>query len=770
MKQQILQISKFLIGWPISFLALFFLVRFFLSKSGTIFPTLQTANYFFIVCGVFCFLIYFFLRALLWQKILENKKHIIPYKEVCFLWASSEIKRYIPGNIWSLVTRTMLFSEKKIDKKIVFIGLLTEAKYVVLGSALLSVFSWSFALYLFFHNHTVIQPLLLISYFCFSILLYIVLYKNFHTSVALLSLAFVSFFFFSLGTYFVISSIAALSLYYFLTFLSFFSLCYVLGYLAFITPMGLGVREGVMALGLSRFVSLPLSGLGAIFARVMLVVVEILFLFLVYAWYKTKNKIIANIESFTQKNWHSIILIFCICLYCVYFTFASFARYENFYTGRFDLGNMDQTVWNTFRGRAFVLTDPNGTEIISRLAFHADFILIALAPLYRIWPDPRMLLLVQTLVVSAGAVFVFLIAKNVLKEKKISLLLSILFLLNPSIQHANLFDFHAVTLVTTFLLGAFYFLQEKKYLWFLFFALLSGLTKENIWLVVSFLGLYLFIQAKKSLAPKILGLALCVGSMILFYYLVWYAIPHARGGNHFVLSYYSDFGDSPNTIIKNILFSPAKTLATVIQIDRINYIFELLFPLGFLSLLAPSYLFFILPDTVMKLLSSNVQLHQIYFQYTAPASAFLFIATIYGVRKIIRIFPNLRILLLYYLISMGLLASYFLGPLPIARNPNLAMFTSPQKDKDTINNFLSGIRKRYSVAATNNLGSHLSRRQRIYTIPLGLEKADVIVFLLNDPFAQPSLAAQRKMVKDLKKNKKYTLLIEKGDFVAFQKK
>ena len=88
--------------------------------------------------------------------------------------------------------------------------------------------------------------------------------------------------------------------------------------------------------------------------------------------------------NFIKKHRYAITLVVFITLYVAYFTTASFLRYDNFFTGRFDLGNMDQTVWNTIHGRIFQLTDPNGTTNISRLAFHADFILVLIAPLYLI--------------------------------------------------------------------------------------------------------------------------------------------------------------------------------------------------------------------------------------------------------------------------------------------------------------------------------------------------------------------------------------------------
>ena len=121
-------------------------------------------------------------------------------------------------------------------------------------------------------------------------------------------------------------------------------------------------------------------------------------------------------EKVFKKLKFELILAILAISYFSYFTIASFLKYDNYYTGRFDLGNMAQTVWNTIHGNVFLLTDPNGTEEISRLAFHADFILILLSTFYLIWEDPRMLLLIQTLILSFGGVFVYLIAKNLFSQ------------------------------------------------------------------------------------------------------------------------------------------------------------------------------------------------------------------------------------------------------------------------------------------------------------------------------------------------------------------
>lgn len=471
-------------------------------------------------------------------------------------------------------------------------------------------------------------------------------------------------------------------------------------------------------------------------------------------------------KQITQHK-HEIILLALILTYIVYFTTASFLRFDNFYAGRFDLGNMDQVVWNTSRGRIFQMTDPNGTNVISRLAFHADFILILLAPLYFLWSSPLLLLLIQTLVVATGAVFIFLLAKKILKSKNIALVFCFIFLLNPALEHANLYDFHPITLATTFLLGAFYFLLDKKTFLFLVFALLATLTKEQVWLIIALIGAYMFIVNLQ----RRLGFLIFLLSLLVFYYLVWYAIPHARGGNQFALSYYSDFGDSPTAIVKNALFSPDKIFGTLLLQGRKDYLYQLFLPLGFLPILSPLFIILALPDLLFNLLSSNANLRQIYFHYTAAITPFLFIGAIFGIKNLQKIFPKIPLFFYSsYLIFATLYAVYSFGPLPGAKKPNIDMFIKPQTNKETVQKILSKIRKRYSIASTNNIGSYLSHRKEIFTIPVGLEKADFVIFLLNDPFAQPSLKAQKDLANRLKSNKNYVLVFQKDDFVVFKRR
>ena len=585
---------KFIIGWPISIIALIFIGKFFLPHLTPLISKVYEIKIALLLYSILSFFVYFFLRTYLWKEILKAKGHNLSLKESSYLWQVSELKRYVPGKVWGFLSRTILFSEKQVSKSIIFSSIIIEAQLVLLGSLIVSIFSLPFIIESLFprfnHNQTIVYVVILGS--LFLALVYIFgsyLLKKFSTTFSPtinfyhISLSVVAFLFFGLGSYLSIASIFVLNPKFFVEFISLFVFSLLLGYISLITPMGLGVREGAITIALSKFLQIQAASFAAIFTRIIFIISELLFLALTYFWMKTKNSLILKIENMFKNNKQEVILAGFIVLYAIYFVSASFLRHDNFYTGRYDLGNMDQVVWNTINGRIFQTSSDSfdGIGIISRLSAHADFILILFSPFYLIWDNPKMLLLIQTIILAFGAIPLFFIAKKVLKNKNIALTFAFIFLINPAVNFTNLYDFHPVVLATTFLLATFYFLLIRKYALFLLFAILSAITKENVWIIIALLGGYVFTKNifAKGWKLKILGMATFIASFSIFYFLASYAIPNARGAGHFALEYYSEFGESPKEIIKNVAFSPSKVISIILDKDRLGYLYQIFSPL-----------------------------------------------------------------------------------------------------------------------------------------------------------------------------------------------
>lgn len=777
MNNKIIKILKYLIGWPLSAVSLFFVFKLIFSNLDLL-TALKNINIIFLIFGLTSFLAYFFLRTYLWQSLIQPFGNKFNFFKSSYLWEISEIKRYTPGNIWSFLSRAKLFSENNITQKQVAESLFNEIILIILSCLTLSYFY----VVTFLQNSFLSTCFLVINFLL--VLIYLLNHRiklkffpknSFWSNFKLYSISLLSFFFFGLATYFTTVSIVYLDPKNILNLVSLFVFALLVGYLSIITPMGLGVREGVTTLGLSREMSLPTAGLISVFTRIIFIISEIIFLSLIYLLNKLKNEYLDFLISFFNKNKQLIILSVCTLIFFLYFTTAGFLRYDNFYTGRFDLGNMDQTVWNTINGRIFQITDANGTETVSRLAFHADFILILISPIYFIWANPKMLILLQVIIMSLAPFILFFLSKDITKNKNFSLAISICFLLYPAVNFNLLYDFHGATLATTFLLFTYYFYLKQKYLWFLVFAFLSGISKEQLWAVVAIFGAAIaFLEIYKhklKLTKKFLfGLIIFILGSLLFYGLIWKIIPLVRGESHFALAYFSNFGKTPSEVFINIFLNPVNTLSVIFKPENLTYFNQLFAPLGFLSFFALPILIFILPDFLINTLSSNPQLHQIYYQYTAALIPFIFISAIYGAKFITGKFKFLTFGFLSLLILLtSLYMQYVTGPLPGSKRASLDMFSKQLSNAGKIEQFLKEIPKTQSVAATNNLGSHLSRRQDIYTIPIGIEKADVVLFLFNNGYSQLSPNTLQQLAIQIKNDKKHILVYKTDNFIVFKK-
>src|SRR6266849_10623126 len=107
----------------------------------------------------------------------------------------------------------------------------------------------------------------------------------------------------------------------------------------------------------------------------------------------TSMKFRTQFDQRTQQRLAWGLLILAMLVYLLIMSFQSILRYATFKATAFDLGNMDQVVWNTIHGRLFQFTNqaidwygpPN------RLGVHVEPILLPVSLLYLIHADPRTL-------------------------------------------------------------------------------------------------------------------------------------------------------------------------------------------------------------------------------------------------------------------------------------------------------------------------------------------------------------------------------------------
>ncbi|MDM8528951.1 DUF2079 domain-containing protein [Anaerolineales bacterium HSG24] len=164
------------------------------------------------------------------------------------------------------------------------------------------------------------------------------------------------------------------------------------------------------------------------------------------------------LETFRVLN-SKHLLILLIALYFGWSVYYVNQRHLAFETGAFDTGVYAQPIWNYTQGQDFAvsLIEDNGPI---RWATHVEPILYFIVPIYALFPDPRLLFVIQIAALTLAAIPMYALAIRRIHNEWAALVIVLAYFLMPATESVTLFDFHAVTLAPLFLLSAVYFLDR----------------------------------------------------------------------------------------------------------------------------------------------------------------------------------------------------------------------------------------------------------------------------------------------------------------------
>jgi len=419
-----------------------------------------------------------------------------------------------------------------------------------------------------------------------------------------------------------------------------------------------------------------------------------------------------------------------IALYILFFGILTIRQHDAFQTTAFDLGNVDQAVWNTRHsiiegeGRPFHMTNIEG--LTNRLGTHVEPILLPISLLYFVWSDPRALLLLQTVVIALGAWAVYLIGKREIGKsgsgesgwpgEVLVLAFAAAYLLFPALQSANVFDFHAVALAPTFFLFAFYFLETERWGWYALFAVLTMSCKEDMPLTVAMLGFYALLVRRNWRV----GLATMAAAGAWFLVAVGLVMPHfdTRGVSP-LANRYAYLGDGPVEMAVTLITRPGVWLSRLLTIENLVYALKLLAPVAFLSLLAPQVLMLGLPALLVNLLSTDGFMHQLEgFHYGATLAPAVVVSAAYGAAWLIRKLPRVRhrpLILAAVVLACSLFYHYNYGYTPLAQNFRGSWPTVTEHHR-LGEEIAHSIPTKASLAALPHPNPHASQRQQLSMI------------------------------------------------------
>lgn len=494
--------------------------------------------------------------------------------------------------------------------------------------------------------------------------------------------------------------------------------------------------------------------------------------------------------SFFTKYKIQCVLAISILAFVSYFSFFTILRYKTLYASYFDLGIMHQAVFNTYKalekgdwGRFLELTKPYSTTQIKRMAIHNDILLAILAPFYFMFDGPETLLVIQSVVVGLGAWIVYAIAVHVFEKKRyaapIALIFALGYLLNPIIGRATIYEFHAVTLSTTFLLCTYFFWVKKKYIPTIVFFILSIISKEQVALTTAFFGLYILWHEYRNSKRRFyrFGVFVFIVSVAWFIVSMVVIIPYFRGENHFAITYYGDFGDSPSSVVIGLIKNPLGIAAKVFNGESLVYIGKLLGSVGFLSLFLPTILAIAVPEFAINVLSNNYHMREAIFHYEAVIQPWLYISSIYGAYQLITILQKrykvkkAPIYVAAYFLVISLFFAYWFGPLPYARKQDNYPTKYPQQEYREIQKWSTLLHdRRFKVSTTEHFAPFFTSRRYFYNFSDTYQNADYILVQAGEIYNSVEKERLIPPYERLKVDKKYQKIYQKNDFEVYEKK
>jgi uncharacterized membrane protein len=381
---------------------------------------------------------------------------------------------------------------------------------------------------------------------------------------------------------------------------------------------------------------------------------------------------------------------------------ASIERHERFGSNAFDLGIYDQTIWGYSRFHA--AWDNTVLETPNLLGNHFQPILVALAPLYWVWDDVRVLLVAQAVFLAAASLPLFAWARAELGRWP-ALVFQAGYLVYWPVLAGALYDFHDTALAAPAISLAVFGLVTRRFALVLAGSVLALLTREELALTVAVIAVYaaaVGLRRRESLAlaaASVAWLVVAVKALI-----PWFS------GSAYVHWFYPALGSGPGSALVHVVTHPIDTVRLFFSphAKRVA-LANLLAPWLLLPLLSPLALL-ALPNLAARFLSDKPSYWSQGFHYSLMIAPVLAFAAVDAVRRLAphvswRFFP----------LALGCLAllvgAYwnFRRLQPLAELDRLP----PQSVAAEMQRCLDRIPPDASVAATSALVPHLAHRRRI---------------------------------------------------------
>lgn len=451
-------------------------------------------------------------------------------------------------------------------------------------------------------------------------------------------------------------------------------------------------------------------------------------------------------------------------VYVTAFSWMTIRLHESFQTNALDLAKFDQALWNTANGRPFRITLIQDSIVQS----HFSPILAVYAPLYWVWPDIRLLFVVHTLCLAGAGFLLYWFYRG--EAPWVGLALFGAYLLHPSLHQVNLHEFRRITTAVLGASMALGCLAKRRYIGTVIGLTVALLSKENTAFLVIGVGLYLMLghrRVKIGLPVLVAGVAwLILVPLVVLPALGTPQFLSRNTGYSLAGKYYSYLGHSPGEIARTLLRDPAAPLAYALRPERLTALLALLWPIGFLFLLAPGLAALALPFLGYLLASKSDSMAQITAWYPAIILPSLYWAAAVGLSRLKGRWRTAAAVVLLSSAVGGYVALSDVRPGRWGKTGRFAVDAHHRR----VEAVLRRVPQDATVAAQDSLVPHLSHREEIYLFPWYPEEANPDYIVLDREMSSYPLErpAYRTLFYDLLAGTEYAIEHQTGNLFVFR--
>ena len=426
----------------------------------------------------------------------------------------------------------------------------------------------------------------------------------------------------------------------------------------------------------------------------------------------------------------------------VYYLVQQVHCFNNFQLGYADCGDYARTMYNTLYNPQELFLRVNPDRPLFYDHFQPGF--LPFVPVWFLWPDLKVTILLQVLAVMACALPIYCIGQKLLQDKTAALLLVATWLVFPPVSqfiYSGSYGFHCGNLCLPLYFLALAFWLKERAGWALLFAVWAILLKEEAAIPIGTFGLYLALFGNR----RKLGIAIAVVAFAYFLVMASVVIPAISHQPYMAQSHFAAIGENNKDILFSPWANPKAFWGNLFAPSTFYFAALLLAPLLFVPLKKPSVLFVGSLVFLFDCLDPTLKSIRYWYQLALFPVVFWALAA-----ALSRATPARRRAVLSGATVTGILLSVFFGNIFWSK-ATMVPLPSPPDRPEILQRIAQRIDRQASLFATQRAAAHFITQKYLYVTPPLPSPIDCVLLDMRDSWRTTTTLTWLKNLRDIQR-------------------